>query len=170
MITLIIENLSLCINSVWALLHEIICQIWEEEIFKMPKLRTYIKFKEHFEVEPYNLSFMSHKRRSYLAQFRSGIQPLDIEIGRWANKNIEERLCLLCNEGLVEDEQHFIFHCNYYNPKRCDLFAHMTKSLPNFMDLMEDEKLHMFMFKENVQEFSKYMCHIYEIGQEEIFI
>ncbi len=53
---------------------------------------------------------MSCKRRSYLAQVRSGILPTQIEVGRLANKNIEERLCLVCNEGLVEDEQHFIFH------------------------------------------------------------
>ncbi len=38
------------------------------------------------------------------------------------------------------------------------------------MDLMEDEKLHIFMFKENVQEFSKYICNIYEKRQEKIFI
>ncbi len=31
----------------------------------------------------------------------------------------------------------------------------MTKFVPNFMDLSEDEKLHIFMFNENVQEFSK---------------
>ncbi len=46
----------------------------------------------------------------------------------------------------------------------------MTKSVQHVMDLMEDEKLHMFIFKENVQEFSKYMCNIYEIRQEKIFI
>ncbi len=69
---------------------------------------------------------MSHKRTSYLAQFISDILSLQIEVGRCENKNVEERLCLLCNEGLVEYEQHFIFHCNYYNPKRCDFFAHMT--------------------------------------------
>ncbi len=89
----------------------------------MPKLRTYAKFMKRFEVDPYILSFMNHKRGSYLAQFRSGILPLEIEVGRWANKNVEERLCLVCNEGLVKDELHFIFHCNYYNPKRCDLFC-----------------------------------------------
>ncbi len=138
----------------------------------MPNRRTYVKFKKRFEVEPYILSFMNRKRRSHLAQFRSGILPLQIEVGRWANKNVEDRLCLVCNEGLVEDEQHFIFHCNYYNLKRCDYFAHMTKSVPNFMNLIEDEKLHIFMFKENVQEFSKYICniYIYEMRQEKIFI
>ncbi len=46
----------------------------------------------------------------------------------------------------------------------------MTKSLPNLMDLMEDEKLHIFILKENVQEFSEYICNIYEMRQEKIFI
>ncbi len=67
-------------------------------------------YKEHFDVEPYTLSFMCHKK-SHLAQFRSSILPLEIEVGKWANKKIEERLC---NEGLVKDEYHFIFHCKYY--------------------------------------------------------
>ncbi len=157
------------INSVWALLYENSCNNWEENIFKIPKLRIYVKFKKRFEVEPYILSFMNHKIRSYLAQFRSGILPLQIEVGRWANKNVEERLCLVCNEGLVEDELHFIFHYNYYNSKRCDFSVHITKSVPNFMDLTEDAKLHIFMFKENVKEFNNYMCNIYEMRQKKIF-
>ncbi len=64
------------ITSVWSLLHEIICKYWEENIIKMPKLRIYITFKKHIEVEPYILSFMNHNRRSYLAQFQNGILPL----------------------------------------------------------------------------------------------
>ncbi len=47
----------------------------------MPKLRTYIKFKKVFEFEPYVLSFMSIQRRSYLAELRNGILPLQIEVG-----------------------------------------------------------------------------------------
>ncbi len=80
-----------------------------------------LKFKKHFEVEHYILSFISRKRRPYPAQFRSGILPLQVEVGRLPNKNVEEILCLVCNEGIVEDELHFIFHCNYYNSKRCDV-------------------------------------------------
>ncbi len=38
------------INSVWALLHKIICKNWEENIFKMSKQRTYVTFKNHFKV------------------------------------------------------------------------------------------------------------------------
>ncbi len=35
--------------------------------------------------------------RAYLAQLRNGILQLQLEVGRWINKAIEERLCLICN-------------------------------------------------------------------------
>ncbi len=79
----------------------------------MPKLRTYIKFKIVFEVEPYVLSFMSRQSRSYLPQLRNGILPLQLEVGRWINKTAEESFCLICNNGTVEDEEHLPFHCNF---------------------------------------------------------
>ncbi len=66
------------INSVWALLHQDFCRNWEDNIKMMPKLRTYIKFKKVFEVELYVLSFMSRQCRSYLAQLRNGILPLQL--------------------------------------------------------------------------------------------
>ncbi len=97
------------INSVWSLLHEDFCKNWEDNIKMMPKLRTYIKLKNDFEVEPYVFSIMSRQRRSYLAQLRNGILLLQLEVGRWANKAVEERLCLICNNGTVEDEEHFLF-------------------------------------------------------------
>ncbi len=58
----------------------------------MLKLRTYIRFKKVFEVEPYVLSFMSRQLRWYLAQLRNGILPLQLEVGRWINKAVEEWL------------------------------------------------------------------------------
>jgi hypothetical protein len=103
---------------------------------------------------------MSLKKRSYLAQFRSDILPLQIEVGRWANKYVEERLCLTCNGGLVEDEKHFIFLCNYYNSKRCECFAHMTNSVPNFKNLSEDEKIKMLCSKEMYKNLVN-ICVIY---------
>ncbi len=43
-----------------------------------------------------------------LAQFRSGILPLKIETGRRKNENIEDRVWLVCEENIVEDEYHFL--------------------------------------------------------------
>ncbi len=70
----------------------------------------------------------------------------------------------------MEDEQHFIFHCNYYNPNIFDFLAHMTKSVAHLLDLSDNEKPNSFMFEENAHTFCKCMCNIYEIRQEKKFV
>ncbi len=35
---------------------------------------------------------MSRQRRSYLAQSRNGILPLQLEVGRWTNKAVDDHL------------------------------------------------------------------------------
>ncbi len=96
-------------NSSWALLHELQCKQLLDEITRKPTLRTYITFKKSYEVEPYALSFMNRKHRSYLAQYRYRILPLTIETGRWGNIPLEYRICKMCDSLVVEDEYHFIF-------------------------------------------------------------
>ncbi len=132
----------------------------------MPKLITYIKFKKVFEVEPHVLSLMSRQRRSYLAQLRNGILPLQLEVGRWINK---ERLCLICNNGTVEDEEHFLFHCNFYYCECQDFYNYMWNNIPNF-NLSIEQKLQTVMTKEYVQIFSKYLCKIYQMRKNELFV
>ncbi len=78
-----ISKSQVSMNSCWALLHELQCKQWLDEITRKPKLRTYITFKNSYAVEPYALSFMNRKHRSYLAQCRCRILPLSIETGRW---------------------------------------------------------------------------------------
>ena len=158
------------INSIWALLHELSCNNWKNVIASKPKLRTYVTFKKTFEVEPYVLSFMGRRRRSYLAQFRCGILPLQIEVGRWSNKNEEDRVCLVCNSGLVESENHFVFTCEHYNLERAEFFTSIKNSYPGFSDLPDIDKLQLFMTKECVQQFSKYLHNIFQMRQMKIFV
>ncbi len=61
----------------------------------------------------------------------------------------------------MEDEQHFIFHCNYYNPNIFDFLAHMTKSVAHLLDLSDNEKPNSFMFEENAPTHSVNACVIY---------
>ncbi len=51
-------------------------------------------------------------------QFSSGTMPLRIETGRWQGKPLAERLCLICNRGIVEDAFHFLCECQTYNALR----------------------------------------------------
>ena len=53
---------------------------------------------------------ISRGERSVLAQLRLGILPINIEIGRYKNQPINERLCPFCPDQ-IEDEFHFLFVC-----------------------------------------------------------
>ena len=47
-----------------------------------------------------------------------GILPLRIETGRYTNLQVNERICLLCQQNCVEDEAHFLFECDLYTAER----------------------------------------------------
>ncbi len=77
---------------------------------------TYVKM---FVLENYLQGYMPRDERSLLVQFRSGPMPLRIETGRWQGKLLEERLCLVCNRGIVEGEFHFLCECQSYSALFC---------------------------------------------------
>ncbi len=107
-----ISKSQVSMNSCWALfLHEL---QWLDYVIKLGN-QNYVHIsllKNSYEVEPYALSFINRKHRSYLVQFHCGIVPLSIETGRWASIPLEDRICKMCNSLVVEDEYHFICHCS----------------------------------------------------------
>ncbi len=80
---------------------------WKNSILPKSKLRSYVTFKEDIETESY-IKYCMPRRRSLLAQLRLGILSLHLETGRFRNKNVEERTCLICDSQDVEIEEHFI--------------------------------------------------------------
>ena len=87
-----------------------------------PKLRTYQQLKTNLVMEDY-LICKDHKARAVITRLRGGTHELRIETGRYPittrdrKLEVEERRCLLCISGAVEDEQHFMVECEMY----CDL-------------------------------------------------
>ena len=65
---------------------------------------------------------------------------LRIETGLWQGKPVEERLCLVCNRGVVEDEFHFLCECQTYCALREDLFKSVNEFCPDFEDMEPREK------------------------------
>ena len=84
---------------------------------RKPKLCTYRQLKENAETEGYLLANLDKYKRSLICQFRLGILPLEVEVGRYANVEYENRVCKLCNDG-VENEIHFILKCVALNDTR----------------------------------------------------
>ena len=158
-----------CVNltTCWALLHELSCNKWKNEVDNKPKLRTYKCFKEKYEPEPYVLSLMSKKQRSCLAQIRCGILPIEIETGRWYGTKYEDRKCKVCSNGNIENELHFLFHCEAFNAEREQFYDNVL--IENFMLFDDNEKLNICMTKDKVNLFSKFLCNIYKKRQSILY-
>ena len=80
--------------------------VWKDEIYKKPKLRFYVQFKNDFHAESYIKINLSSKEKSYISQLRLGILPIAIETGRYRQVPISARKCIICKKNEVEDEFH----------------------------------------------------------------
>ena len=118
---------------------------WETSVLNFPKLRTYVLFKSTYLTKNYVKTLFSKRLRSVLAQFRSGILPLKVETGRFIGTPIELRLCELCPESEIEDELHFLLHCEHYNEFRQKLFSDIHSITPTFLNYNKVENYRFLM-------------------------
>lgn len=110
---------------------------WKLKTMSLPKLRTYVTFKQNVQLEPYVTMNITKQERSLMAQFRCGILPLRVETGRYRNEPLPERCCVLCENRLIEDEKHFIFNCKLYENNRNSFFhsVNLNKNLDETVNL-----------------------------------
>ena len=106
------------------------------------KLRTYCKFKDVFETEPYLKDSKLFKIRRLISKFRLSNHKLEVEIGRYSKPKtpLEHRICKKCYDNEIEDEFHHIMKCPKYDNKRKDLFVIYTSPDYN-IDSFEDDIL-----------------------------
>ena len=113
---------------------------WNDNRYSKVKLRYYNIFKSCISPEPYVIANLSKSQRSAYAQFRAGILPLSIETGRFTNVSLNDRICLLCNSQLIEDEFHFLCECVKYILPREKLYNRILTIDPNFLQLDNIDK------------------------------
>ena len=96
-------------------------QLWSSELYVMPKLKLYSKYKESRR-EELDLSLpIPRKLKADLARYRTTSHSLEIAVGRHYNIVHADRLYKLCrryNIVPVEDEIHVMFNCEAYNDIR----------------------------------------------------
>ncbi len=110
---------------------------WRHKCSTKPKLRTYITFKNDMDVASHLCCNMPKYERSLISQLRLGILPLRIETGRYSNLEVKDRTCLICDTNNVEDEEHFLFNCEFYSNERSTFETGLNC---NFADLSTTEK------------------------------
>ena len=79
-------------------------------------------YKGCYKPDEYVLSDIPKRQRSLLAQFRTGILPLEVEVGRFRDTPLSDRKCKMCNLNNVENEYHLLLECPVYAEPRALLF------------------------------------------------
>lgn len=95
---------------------------WRQSVESMPKLCLYKLIKITYGTEEY-LKSTNRSQRSAIAKMRMGVFPIELELGRYRHKPLEDRQCTQCDCHEVEDESHFLLRCEKYNtPKTLSEF------------------------------------------------
>ena len=85
---------------------------WWVAASEMPKLRTFMELYNDQDHRGLVYTHLTRRQRSLVVKFKIGIMSLSIEKGRFTNVPLENRLCHICSEDLLEDEYHFILFCD----------------------------------------------------------
>ena len=75
--------------------------------------------------------------RTHMTRLRLSSHPLEIEQGRFNNTNIENRICKICNQNVLESEFHFHLVCSKYSSLRSKYLGNVTcPSMQTFIAIM----------------------------------
>ena len=137
--------------------------IWTTSVENLPKLRTYRLFKQGPSTEKYIILNLSRHERSLLAQLRCGILQLRIETGRYIGEPLSDRVCVFCNENVIENESHFVSSCSFYQDLRGQVFGDILN-----VDLTPDEKLIVLMLNHE-RKLSKFIVKALFLRRRSIY-
>lgn len=156
----VFDNMEVCnTHNIREKLVTIEKQSWKNNIVNMPKLRTYNLFKESYVTEKYVSMNLDRNERSLMAQVRMGILPIRIEVGRYRKEPVEERICQICNQNVIEDEMHFLFYCQAYDNIRESFFEIVNNEYFESVDMKGKLK---YLFENKPRQTAKYIVKLYE--------
>jgi hypothetical protein len=82
-------------------------------------------------------------KRCAFTRLRISSHDLMIEKGRYKKPKkleVKDRICTHCNDAQIEDEMHFMMHCNLYHEKRKLMIDSVNEVIPTFSDLNKSEQ------------------------------
>lgn len=91
---------------------------WEEKIISIDQSRLKFYKQVNLDLAPAQYTRLPFYQRKVIAKLRCSSHELEIERGRHKKKIRESRLCLMCPDKAIEDENHFLSHCVAYTAQR----------------------------------------------------
>ena len=110
---------------------------WTSEINdkEHSRYQFYASVKKSFHIENYLVYIRDFTLRAALSRLRMSSHNLMIEKGRHLGLRKEDRVCDFCQ--VLEDENHFIFHCKKFTKQRDCI--HNFQKLSKLDDIFNDE-------------------------------
>lgn len=124
-------------NLIRNCIHQKEVEKWNLGILNKPKLRLYRILKMNFGREVYLK--LPYEQRTLIAEMRCGTNRLRIDMGRRWGEEVQNRICLVCGSGQVEDERHLLLHCEEYSDLRTRMYSRVASATRRQFDLMVDE-------------------------------
>jgi hypothetical protein len=93
---------------------------WKVSMESKKKLKLYRSYKLFFQFENYLSQIPDYWTRRELSRLRSGTHSLRVETGRYKKpkEDFSHRICVVCFNGGVESEAHFLLVCYPYEELR----------------------------------------------------
>ena len=89
------------------------------------------------------------EQRKIFTRFRISAHRLRIELGRCQGTLRQDRICLHCSSGEVEDEIHYLLNCEKFKDERSNLIFSISLGCPNFIQLQNMGKVIWMMNSED---------------------
>ena len=146
---------------------------WITKINNSSKLQFYNSIKHNYLQETYIDNVKNIKNRYILSKFRLSNHSLQIEKGRYCNPPLpaDQRTCPLCKNSEIENELHFLFHCNTYSKRRELFYNEISDIISNFKEKTELDKVTELFDNNNTQIqniLAKYISECFQLREERI--
>ena len=131
------------------------------------KLRTYVKYKHNFKLEPY-VTKLNFKNRQELSRLR--LSDHKFETYTKPKTPLEDRTCIFCPNS-VEDEYHFLITCSMYKEEREKLKRDLESNQTTKRQTIHDKEFFDLLFSCNENhsgKISKYINSITKTREEKL--
>ena len=112
----------------------------------MPKLEFYRTQKNAFITEKY-LDLPLFQHRQIITKFRCSDHQLDIERGRYRGILRIDRICKLCSNNAIENEEHFLVRCPFYDQLKGKHYLTEFTEVDEFMEGLDPQKLAKYLIE-----------------------